>query len=419
MEKVVFSPRLFEQRRNFVLEYVQSYKPRKVADLGCNNCALMELLRHRIWIEELIGVDINEDIITRNRHKLKSLLCFNISPRERPLRVTLYHGSVTEKDPIMLECDLITCIEVIEHLIEEDVKKFKDTLFGYMAPRTIIISTPNSEFNVLFNSKQFRDSDHKFEWTRKEFQDWATEVAKCYNYMVEFTGVGTPPAHAQNVGFCSQIGVFTRNYTVTEEELSAKRNCEGVYKNIFEENYPSLHDENLLRNAVLGNALSHVKDWKQVLLHRLFPRWEADGDNCETTLHRREDEFIENKLKSYIESNPLYRAESNLKYDEGNNLMPFLKGSTVHIPIETVFCIPRIKELCGNIDTLKKMINEGAVLTDGKFILYEVDLENDYDITGIPYKFCDEDISEDIYDSPAPVTLQQDHFVVEENEIWV
>ena len=47
-------------------------------------------------------------------------------------------------------------------------------IFGQLSPKIAIITTPNVEFNVLFpNLKQgFRHYDHKFEWTRAEFQEW-------------------------------------------------------------------------------------------------------------------------------------------------------------------------------------------------------------------------------------------------------
>jgi len=61
----------------------------------------------------------------------------------------------------------------IEHLELEKVESFSEVVFGYMAPGAVIVSTPNADFNPLLPGlKGFRDCDHKFEWTRDEFQTW-------------------------------------------------------------------------------------------------------------------------------------------------------------------------------------------------------------------------------------------------------
>jgi len=64
-------------------------------------------------------------------------------------------------------------IELIEHIQPEDVSKLSEAIFGFYRPKYVIITTPNSDFNQHFidlGSKewklgQFRDEDHKFEWT--------------------------------------------------------------------------------------------------------------------------------------------------------------------------------------------------------------------------------------------------------------
>lgn len=42
-----------------------------------------------------------------------------------------------------------------------------------------------------------RDRDHKFEWSRAEFQEWCLEQAQKYSYKVSFAGVGECTDHAQ------------------------------------------------------------------------------------------------------------------------------------------------------------------------------------------------------------------------------
>lgn len=61
----------------------------------------------------------------------------------------------------------------IEHLETPVLEKFSEMVFGYMTPAIVIISTPNAEFNRLLPGLNgFRHKDHKFEWTKEEFQNW-------------------------------------------------------------------------------------------------------------------------------------------------------------------------------------------------------------------------------------------------------
>lgn len=62
----------------------------------------------------------------------------------------------------------------IEHLELDIVEKLEETIFGFIEPEVAIFTTPNSDFNVLLEGLEgkFRHWDHRFEWTRREFQDW-------------------------------------------------------------------------------------------------------------------------------------------------------------------------------------------------------------------------------------------------------
>ena len=101
----------------------------------------------------------------------------------------------------------------IEHLHPNTLSKLPEVVFGQLQPCYAIVSTPNSEYNVLFpNFTGFRHWDHKFEWTRKEFTKWCSNISKSYNYSVEYTGVGKPTPGFEMVGFCSQIAIFTRRF---------------------------------------------------------------------------------------------------------------------------------------------------------------------------------------------------------------
>lgn len=83
-------------------------------------------------------------------------------------------------------------------------------IFACINPAVVVVTTPNQDFNFYFSDpKKFRHLDHKFEWTREEFEDWAGKICCEFGYEVRFTGVGLP-AGCQDRGFCTQIAVFTR-----------------------------------------------------------------------------------------------------------------------------------------------------------------------------------------------------------------
>uniref|UniRef100_A0A673CIC1 Small RNA 2'-O-methyltransferase n=1 Tax=Sphaeramia orbicularis TaxID=375764 RepID=A0A673CIC1_9TELE len=245
-----FSPPLHGQRHQFVIDFVNKNKPKKVADLGCGECTLLKRLKFHRVIELLVGVDIDGRKIKKNMHALAPISTDYLQPSFDQLRVELYQGSVTQRDFLFSIFSLTT---FPFHLSLADVEPFSEVVFGYMAPVAVIISTPNSEFNPLFPGLTgFRHSDHKFEWTRAEFRSWALKVCLDYGYEVELTGVGRAPPHLQEaVGFCSQIGVFHR-----------------LDVNVNSINYPSLRDNNILRRVLVNEVLYSAEKLKQRWMER-------------------------------------------------------------------------------------------------------------------------------------------------------
>uniref|UniRef100_A0A3Q0SE09 Small RNA 2'-O-methyltransferase n=1 Tax=Amphilophus citrinellus TaxID=61819 RepID=A0A3Q0SE09_AMPCI len=269
----MFSPALHRQRHQFVIDFVKQNKPKKVVDLGCNECTLLKTLRFHREIELLVGVDVNGAIVKKKMHGLAPISTDYLQPSYDQLRIELYQGSVTQKDARLRGFDLVTSIELIEHLTLTDVELFSEVVFGYMTPKTVIISTPNSEFNVFLPGvSRYRHSDHKFEWTRAEFRSWAMKVCLEYGYEVEFTGVGKAPHGQQEaVGFCSQIGVFHRLVGRDCCNMLLGSDAEDVfsYTLLYSVNYPSLHDNNILRRVLVSEVLYWAEELKK--------RWMEEG----------------------------------------------------------------------------------------------------------------------------------------------
>ncbi|KAJ3096435.1 Small RNA 2'-O-methyltransferase [Phlyctochytrium planicorne] len=187
-----------------------------VLDMGCGDGALVSVLLNSAAFTKLAGVDINPA-----RVKYASELCKPnendfLYLRERPVTLQLFHGSILHPDERLKGYDALACVEVIEHLPPECVDLMAQVFLGFYSPKIVVISTPNAEFNVHFpnlnymkEGSKFRDDDHKFEWTRQEFEEWAIWNAGKYGYTVSFAGVGKLSVDL-NVGCCTQVATFLR-----------------------------------------------------------------------------------------------------------------------------------------------------------------------------------------------------------------
>jgi hypothetical protein len=96
-------------------------------------------------------------------------------PEAQKARIKLIQGSLTYRDKRLYGYDAAAVIEVIEHFDLARLSAFEQVLFEWTSPTTVIITTPNIEYNVKFENLpagKLRHSDHRFEWTRIEFQNW-------------------------------------------------------------------------------------------------------------------------------------------------------------------------------------------------------------------------------------------------------
>ncbi|XP_071607095.1 small RNA 2'-O-methyltransferase isoform X3 [Heliangelus exortis] len=318
---ITFTPPLYKQRYEFIKDLVGKYKPKKVADLGCADCTLLWMLKFCSCIEVLTGLDICASVMKEN---------------------------------------------IIEHLEESELKEFPEVVFGFMAPSIVVISTPNSEFNPLLPGVMlFRHPDHKFEWNREQFQSWALETARHYDYSVEFTGVGHPPTGMENLGFCTQIGVFVRKYPQTSESAQSENTTGTVYKTVFKAVYPSLKDEKYLQIAVVNEVIFTAETMKQSLLGQLMSEHEEYNDDP-----------IERKSKFQPSVN--FFSEDIGKLVVEKSMEPFVNGNLVYIPLKRIFSFPRVNQLCGTFDRLCKLIAGKVTLSsDGSAVVFSTEHENE------------------------------------------
>lgn len=208
----VFNPPVYIQRYDAVKRLINESGSKRVLDIGCSEGKLLTAIRiHCSKVEMIVGIDIDKEILRENRFRTKPLMAEYLKKRDTPLKMALFQGSVATPDTRFSNCDFISCIEVIEHLHEEELAAFPIAVFGVYRPDFVALSTPNVDFNVLFpNMVGFRHPDHKFEWTRQEFRDWCNICSETYGYAVEFSFIGYGPEGTENLGGCTQMAVFKK-----------------------------------------------------------------------------------------------------------------------------------------------------------------------------------------------------------------
>lgn len=177
-----------------------------VLDVGCGEGRLLgRLLEHRQF-RTILGIDVSAVSLERAADRLR---LDRLAPMQRA-RIDLQQGSLTYRDARMSGFDAACAIEVIEHIDATRLAAFERTLFEFAKPQTVVITTPNVEYNARFPNLPagaMRHRDHRFEWTRAEFQAWAEGVCERHGYSVEFLPVGDVDAE---LGPPTQMGVFGR-----------------------------------------------------------------------------------------------------------------------------------------------------------------------------------------------------------------
>jgi 3' terminal RNA ribose 2'-O-methyltransferase Hen1 len=205
-EKIEEPIRLWQQRMGAVVAVLRSVGARRILDLGCGEGRLLEELLAEKTFLEIVGMDVafrSLEVASR-RLKLERM------PAKQRERLKLMHGSLMYRDRRLEGYDAATVVEVIEHLDPPRLAAFERVLFEAARPATVVITTPNAEYNAKFETLpagQFRHKDHRFEWTRAEFQDWSARIAQRFGYTPRFLPVGEEDSQ---LGAPTQMGVFSR-----------------------------------------------------------------------------------------------------------------------------------------------------------------------------------------------------------------
>lgn len=217
--------RLREQRHAAVLAAVRAARPRVVGDLGCGSGALVADLAALPGVEQVVATDVSAGALAAAARRLHldddavadrfdsdgaARAGHGDPPPGREQRIRLFQSALTYRDPRLTGLDVAVLMEVVEHVDPDRLPALERSVFADAAPSTVVVTTPNVEYNVHYPALVAggrRHPDHRFEWTRAEFAAWSDRVAAAHGYTVTRRPVG--PVDEQ-VGAPTQLAVFTR-----------------------------------------------------------------------------------------------------------------------------------------------------------------------------------------------------------------
>ena len=178
----------------------------RIIDLGCGEGRLIEQLLADPQFQEVVGVDVSVRALETASRRLR----LDRMPERQRRRVKLLQGTMTYRDRRIEGFDALAVVEALEHLEPERLGTFERVLFEFAKPETVVVTTPNREYNVKYPgipAGGLRHPDHRFEWTRSEFAAWADTVAAKHGYSVALESVGDVDGA---LGAPTQMGRFRR-----------------------------------------------------------------------------------------------------------------------------------------------------------------------------------------------------------------
>lgn len=193
------------QRHVAVHQTLLDLGARSVIDLGCGPGHFLDRLIKTPAFTRVAGTDVS----TRSlQYAARRLRVERMSERQAE-RVELFQSALTYEDERFAGFDAAVLMEVVEHVDPPRLDALERVVFGAARPRAVIVTTPNADYNELYEGLVGRrHPDHRFEWTRAEFAEWTDRVTSRYGYRVERRGIGETD---DVLGSPTQMAVFTVN----------------------------------------------------------------------------------------------------------------------------------------------------------------------------------------------------------------
>lgn len=204
-EEAIEKPlRLHDLRLDTVAQRLKDLGAKRVLDLGCGEAKLIRRLVADKQFEEIVGVEVSSASLARAHEKLERL------PELQRARIKLLQGALIYRDQRLRGFDAAALVEVIEHVEPDRLDHLERAVFADAQPKAVIVTTPNADYNALFPmlpAGQFRHADHRFEWTRAQFEVWCARIGTAFGYGWTMEPLGPLD---ETYGAPSQMAVFTR-----------------------------------------------------------------------------------------------------------------------------------------------------------------------------------------------------------------
>ncbi|MFF2450394.1 3' terminal RNA ribose 2'-O-methyltransferase Hen1 [Neobacillus sp. NPDC058068] len=201
---VVPKVRLNDLRYEAILNYVKGLPKREtIVDLGAGEGKLSVQLGFVEGVKEILSVE------PANKSRLRAMERFEQAKGKRGfIEPKSIAGSLFYYDERLNNKDVMILCEVIEHIDEYRLAPIFETIFKDYRPRVLIVTTPNQEYNVVYEMDDvMRHKDHRFEWTRDEFLQKVQEWTKDNPYQVSIQGIGE---EYQPYGHPTQMAIYRR-----------------------------------------------------------------------------------------------------------------------------------------------------------------------------------------------------------------
>lgn len=184
---------LHPQRHAVVADILYHRGARRVLDVGCGDATFAVTVITR-WPDADIhvhGIDPDPAMISAAADHIDHEL-------NQQLRrcVGLRCAGIGDLPAVWDRHDALAAIEVIEHLDTPTLASFAEMVFHRLRPTTVVLTTPNAEYNALLprtptlRGDNLRHPDHRFEWTRDEMRCWLRDTAGRAGYHCALRGVG-------------------------------------------------------------------------------------------------------------------------------------------------------------------------------------------------------------------------------------
>lgn len=214
------------QRMEAVRDAVLESGAVSILDIGCGEGKLTSILLRETQIKRITAADVSVSVLEKAKQKLNY-------DRMNPFmkdKLTLIQASLMYKDKRFEGFDAACVVEVIEHMDEARIPLFEKVLFATARPKTVILTTPNKEYNNNYTTLEngtLRHKDHRFEWTREQFKKWCEHICRDFGYTVKYMNIGESD---EKLGTPTQGAVFTIE-TLNQIHTSKKGCLQNAYGN--------------------------------------------------------------------------------------------------------------------------------------------------------------------------------------------